>query len=396
MAILIECAVCHSKQKNSNKKCSCGEDLDKQKKAGRIRYWINFRAKGKQYRQFVGYSIEEAKDADGKRRAQKRENRIFDMLPEAKMTFNELAKWYLNLADVMKLASYDNVKLCLKNFNKIFGEVVVNTIKPMNLEEYQEKRLSNGKSAATVDMELSIAKTMVNKAFNNDMVAGHTLKAFRIVKRKLVRGENARKRILSMEEYIKLLSVSAPHLKAMIEVAFYTGMRLGELRELQWKTIDWKTSFIRLPKESTKENKEKVIPLNDRVITILKALGSVRYIEHDNVFTYRGKPIVEKVGVKTAFMNACARAGIPYGRKNKDGLTFHDIRRTTKSNMVSAGIEKVHRDTILGHSLQGMDIHYVVPKEEDLTEAMRRYTSWVEKQLKIAKAKVKKDHIAIC
>jgi len=37
----------------------------------------------------VGYSIEGAKDAEGKRRDQKREGRIFDIKPEAKMTF----KW---------------------------------------------------------------------------------------------------------------------------------------------------------------------------------------------------------------------------------------------------------------------------------------------------------------
>jgi hypothetical protein len=34
---------------------------------------------------------------------QKRENRIFDMLPESKMTFQELTDWYLGLKTVMKL-----------------------------------------------------------------------------------------------------------------------------------------------------------------------------------------------------------------------------------------------------------------------------------------------------
>ena len=29
--------------------------------------------------------------------------------------------------------------------------------------------------------------------------------------------------------------------------------------------------------------------------------------------------------------------------------------------MLNAGVDKVHRDVILGHSLRGMDIHYIEP-----------------------------------
>ena len=102
MAILAECPACHKKQKAKNKFCKCGEDLDKAKKSKRVRYWINFRMPdGSQCRQAVGsfegldpYSIEDARDAESKRKVQKRENRIFDIKAETKMTFSELTKWY--------------------------------------------------------------------------------------------------------------------------------------------------------------------------------------------------------------------------------------------------------------------------------------------------------------
>jgi len=42
-------------------------------------------------------SLEFAKAADAKRKVQKRENRIFDIKPEAKMTFQELTEWFLGL-----------------------------------------------------------------------------------------------------------------------------------------------------------------------------------------------------------------------------------------------------------------------------------------------------------
>ena len=83
-------------------------------------------------------------------------------------------------------------------------------------------------------------------------------------------------------------------------------------------------------------------------------------------------------------MTACKYAGIPYGRKTLNGITFHDIRRTVKTYMLKAGVDKVYRDLILGHSLTGMDVHYLVPTDESLTKAMEKYTQWLDAQLKSA------------
>ena len=59
---------------------------------------------------------------------------------------------------------------------------------------------------------------------------------------------------------------------------------------------------------------------------------------------------------------------------------MHDIRRTVKTNMLNAGVDKVHRDLILGHSLRGMDVHYLAPDEDTLRQAMDKYTRWVDDQ----------------
>ncbi|MEW6669442.1 MAG: hypothetical protein AB1512_29875 [Thermodesulfobacteriota bacterium] len=53
-----------------------------------------------------------------------------------------------------------------------------------------------------------------------------------------------------------------------------------------------------------------------------------------------------------------------------------------KTNMLAAGVDKAHRDMILGHSLQGMDVHYLSPREESLKEAMERFTLWLRRNSK--------------
>jgi len=79
------------------------------------------------------------------------------VLPDSKMTFNSLAKWYLELEKVKALKSAWLVELCLKKFNTEFGDRVVNSVKLADLENYQSKRLKIGKAPATVDHELGKA-----------------------------------------------------------------------------------------------------------------------------------------------------------------------------------------------------------------------------------------------
>jgi integrase len=382
MAILAECPLCRQKQSNKNKRCTCGQDLDKAKRSQRVRYWISYRLPGgKQRREPVSFSLEEARDAEGKRRSQKRENRIFDMLPESKITFNELTKWYLKQTAVKKLASYDRVKLALKNFNDVFGDFQVNEIKQVDLEEYQQRRKKQGRADATIDMEIKYAQTAVTKAFDNDMLDGRCLKPFRKTKRLLEKGANVRKVKISTKQYLKLLKSAPAHYRAVLTIAFNTGMRLGEIKALQWSHIDWNNMMIRLPKDVTKEGRAKDIPINHHVKAVLDSLP--RSILCDQVITYRGKSLNGKSSLKKQFPETCQKAGIAYGRKAANGVVFHDIRRTVKTNMLLAGVDRPHRDSILGHSLKGMDAHYIVPSDESLTNAMDRFTDWLDRELKL-------------
>jgi hypothetical protein len=145
----------------------------------------------------VGYSIEEARDAEGKRMVQKRENRIFDIKPDAKMTFSELSEWFLALERVKSLAYYPTLKIYLEKFNSEFGNVIVAKIKPADLENIQAKRKVQGLADSTIDQEIGSARTMVNKAFDNDLVGGDTLKAFKRNKKTQAKRECTRQNSLA-------------------------------------------------------------------------------------------------------------------------------------------------------------------------------------------------------
>ena len=100
MAVLAECPMGHRRQSIRSKRCMSkngkrgGADLEKAKRSGKVKYWIAYRLPGgkQRFEKLTGEratSIEYARDAEAKRKVQRRENRIFDIKPESKMTFQE-------------------------------------------------------------------------------------------------------------------------------------------------------------------------------------------------------------------------------------------------------------------------------------------------------------------
>jgi len=260
MAILAECPICRARQSVKNKVCKCGEDLDKAKGSKRVKYWIAYRLPGgKQRRESVKgenlnpYSIEDARKFHSKRVVQKAENRILDIKQDTKMTFNEITKWYLDLEKVKALASYKTIEIYLNKFNKELGKKIVGSIKLMALENLQAKRKKEGLKPKTIDDEINYAKTVIIKAFNNDMVGGDVLKTFQRVKPLLKRNMNARDRILTQNEYQRLINNAPIHLKNILIMGYWSGMRKGEILSLTWDKVDMKDKIIRL--DATSHNK---------------------------------------------------------------------------------------------------------------------------------------------
>jgi integrase len=214
--------------------------LVKAKRSNRVRYWINYTLPGgKQRREAVGFSIEEARTAEGKRKAQKYENpRILQKVPEEKMTFQELTDWYLALQNVKARSYYPTLKINLASFNADFGNKIVGQIKPAELGNYQAARKAAGYSDSYVDQEIAAAKTVVNRAFDNDIVSGETVKVFKRVKKLLKRNANARDMILNPEEFNTLFNHLPRHTKAILATGFYTGMRKGEILNLTWDKVE--------------------------------------------------------------------------------------------------------------------------------------------------------------
>jgi integrase len=380
----------------------CGHDLDRAKQSKRVRYWIDYKLPGgKQKRELVGKSINKARDADGKRKAQKREGRldeIFAYKKESTWTFEELTKWWLRLGSVKSRSDFGRIKIAFNKFNEVFGDRLIRDVKLSELKDYQAQRRSEGRADSTTDHEThSAAKAAMRAVWLDNEITAETWKTWENFK-KLISGKKAKRkyardRVLEVEEYCQLRPHLPYHLQVLTDVNLFTGMRKSELvpdrtnrkgtTGLLWSQVDFNNKMIRLT--DTKTRIARNIPMTDNLRDMLKA--TPRYLGADNVFTYRGKPFSD---VRTGLIKACEKAGIAYGKKFAGGFVFGDLRRTAKTLMARAGVDKAYRDAILGHESQDMDRHYLHPDfEKDLRAAMEKYNTWLGEQIEAEQERLK-------
>jgi integrase len=356
--------------------------LDEAKKKKKVRYWISYRMPdGTQRRESVGalegldpYSITDAKEALAKRQVQKRERKIFDILPESVMTFNELADWFLSLEKIKGLAYHKTLQTNLGKFNQDFGNVIVGQIKPVDLENYQIKQKKAGYSASYIDQQIEAAKNMVTKAFDNDMIGGNCLKPFRKVKKLLKKGANARDRVLSNNEYNKLRINLPQHSIGPVTIAYWTGMRSREILKLTWDKVDLVNRVIKLEPTDTKEKMPKRIPISKPLRSTLMQIPERG--RQGLVFTYAGKRVKD---IRDGLKNGCQKSDIIYGRFEKNGFIFHDLRHTFSTNARRAGVHRNVVMSIMGHSAgDDMNFRYDTIDESDLLSAIDQIESYLE------------------
>lgn len=158
--------------------------------------------------------------------------------------------------------------------------------------------------------------------------------------------KNARKVFLSRLEMLQICK-EVPwrqrSVRAAIRVAFYSGMRVNEICRARVER-----GFFVL--DDTKNGEPRVVPVHRKVAYITRSrLWPVSYTMWS---------------VSKMFRAAAIKAGFP-------NVTFHDLRHSTASEMVNAGIDLHTVGAVLGHKSQQSTQRYSHLRTERIREAMK-------------------------
>ncbi len=125
---------------------------------------------------------------------------------------------------------------------------------------------------------------------------------------------------------------------AIFRVAAFTGLRLGELRALRWRDVDWLRQVIRVRRSYTwgeegapKSGKVRAVPLSDQPARALEELSRREHWtdEEHLVFVSPTGTFVDESALRRRFYKALKAAELPKMR-------FHDLRHTFGTLAVQA------------------------------------------------------------
>jgi len=337
------------------------------RKRGKV-WYFEFMYKGKRYYEKIGVvSKTVAKEIANEIRSKIIRGEYIPQ-KEKSITFKEAAEsyleWYFKNSNARE-SSKKKHENRVKQLIEYFGNYRLSEISERLVNKYKDYRLSKGVSRKTINKELTVLKSIFNRAKESGIFRGDIPK---IEKFKEVEKEEVR--YLTPEEAKRLIEACPEWFKPVIIFALNTGLRAGEIFSLRWENIDFENRVIYIESTSTKTKKTYKVPMNETVYKLLKKLEKEKK-EHGYVFTNRlGLPYkYEDRTYLKVFKNACKRAGI-------ENFRFHDLRHTFASwiAMKSKDIYAVQK--LLNHSSLQMTKRYAHLTENYLRQVVNSISNF--------------------
>jgi integrase len=241
-----------------------------------------------------------------------------------------------------------------KHIDKFFGGYRVPAITSDEIRRFILERQAEKESSGTTNRALSMLKRMFHLAIESSK-----LQTVPVIK--LLKEAPARKGFLELEQFRRLRQELPEHLRPIATVAYFTGMRVGELKGLRWDAVDLPERVLRLHAGETKNDEPRVVPLNQETVQMLEMVPR----KGDYVFG-GSKPLGS---FRKAWASACKRAGI--------AVLFHDLRRSGVRNLRRAGVAREVAMKISGHKTESVYRRYSIVDEGDLRDAVRKLDNFL-------------------
>lgn len=218
----------------------------------------------------------------------------------------------------------------------------------------------SSKKASTRETDLAIIRSFFRFCSAKDWVRGNPPALVRVKMDMMthVQKERRPRAEFSDKEIKALLDATeegGPHASAFwhcaIAIGRYTGLRLGDICQLQWDCFRTKGKMAIW---TDKRDKRVELPMTPQALA--DAVASIPIKDTTWCFPEEARIIKEyskRSKLSNAFKNLMRRCGI-------ENRTFHDLRSTYASVCYRKGIPMPHISKSLGHSSVSQTDHYVV------------------------------------
>lgn len=229
--------------------------------------------------------------------------------------------------------------------------------------DYKCSRLKDGISNKTVAEDLSVIRSLIRALIEEDILTSDPVKKWpviskRIPKRPETLGPYSDDEVSRILEHAKEYE---PHFYPIAMLAFYTGLRAGEIRDLKVKDIDFNfgvlTVFNQKSVRDTKTAYRKVL-MPPALSAVLKAKCKLCL---PGAYVFASEQHRWMKWATVDLMRACKTLGIQYRR-------FHGCRHTYATKAANSGIGLPKVQAALGHTNLATTQRYVKSNQMDAAD----------------------------
>jgi integrase len=234
----------------------------------------------------------------------------------------------------------------------VIGNVPLKELNRFILEKIKTNILSDKKSPRLIQYVFATIRATWNMARKDGIVTGDS--PTKLVK--LPKFDNRRVRFLSYKEadgILKALQDKDPMTCNIATLSLHSGLRMGEIRSLQWSHIDIERGIITVMDPKNSEGRAAF--MTDQVKTMFEAMA--RQSPDSYIFTDKdGKKLKETPKI---FAEIVKDVGLNKGISDpRQRVYFHTLRHTFASWHVEAGTDIYILKELLGHSVIAMTARY--------------------------------------
>jgi integrase len=169
----------------------------------------------------------------------------------------------------------------------------------------------------------------------------------------------------------------------LMKLALFTGMRKGELLNLQWKDLDFDRGFITI--RDPKGGKDQIIPMNENARQLLEAHPREARLGTKSAYVFPGRYGQRRASIDVAARKIIKAAGLPEGFR-----PLHGLRHSFASMLASSGeVDMYVLQRLMTHKDPRMTQRYAHLRDETLKKASQVAGDIVAQALKPKKKQPK-------
>jgi integrase len=273
-----------------------------------------------------------------------------------------------------KPRSVDTEAHLFKNWiSPIIGKKPLKDISVFDCERLKKRVRDGGKSDRTLEYTLAVLRQVFNVARKLKLYAGVN-PLLEVEKPKF---DNQKQRFLTREETELLMTALKNRnlqLYRMAMISLHAGLRAGEVFGLTWGDVDLDRGLLLLRDTKNTETRYAFMTATLRAELEIMTPGQLG----DLVFTDKAGGRIRSI--TATWDRVITDLGFNKGIADRRlRFTFHGLRHSFASNLVSMGADLYKVQLLLGHKTQKMTIRYSHMRPDDLRAAVNQLDGFMKK-----------------